>query len=87
MEPLFLTLDEVLEIHSQQIELYGGRMAFAILRDWNQRSPRPWRLSAGSSYTRPFHRWPQPTCFTSARTTRSWTATSGPARTLLSHFC
>jgi len=24
MEPLFLTLDEVLEIHSQQIELYGG---------------------------------------------------------------
>lgn len=24
MEPLFLTLDEVLEIHSQQTELYGG---------------------------------------------------------------
>ncbi len=24
MEPLFLTLDEVLEIHAQQIELYGG---------------------------------------------------------------
>ena len=24
MEPLFLTVDEVLEIHSQQIELYGG---------------------------------------------------------------
>lgn len=24
MEPLFLTLDEVLEIHTQQIELYGG---------------------------------------------------------------
>jgi death on curing protein len=24
MEPLFLTLDEVLEIHPQQIELYGG---------------------------------------------------------------
>jgi death-on-curing protein len=24
MEPLFLTLDEVLEIHTQQIELHGG---------------------------------------------------------------
>ncbi len=24
MEPLFLTLDEVLEIHVQQIEMYGG---------------------------------------------------------------
>jgi death-on-curing protein len=24
MEPVFLTLDEVLEIHTQQIELYGG---------------------------------------------------------------
>ena len=24
MEPLFLTLDEALEIHEQQIELYGG---------------------------------------------------------------
>ena len=24
MEPLFLTLDEILEIHRQQIEMYGG---------------------------------------------------------------
>lgn len=24
MEPLFLTLDEVVEIHTQQIELYGA---------------------------------------------------------------
>src|SRR5574342_336656 len=24
MEPLFLTLDEALEIHAQQIDLYGG---------------------------------------------------------------
>ncbi len=24
MEPLFLTLDEVLEIHAEQIEMYGG---------------------------------------------------------------
>jgi death-on-curing protein len=24
MEPLFLTLDEVLEMHTQQIDLYGG---------------------------------------------------------------
>jgi hypothetical protein len=24
MEPVFLTLDEVLEMHEQQIELYGG---------------------------------------------------------------
>ena len=30
MEPLFLTLDEVLEIHDQQVELYGGS---AGLRD------------------------------------------------------
>jgi len=25
MDPVFLTLDEILEIHQQQIELYGGR--------------------------------------------------------------
>ncbi len=30
MEPVFLSLDEVLEIHKQQIELYGGS---AGLRD------------------------------------------------------
>jgi len=30
MDPLFLSLDEVLEIHDQQIELYGGS---AGLRD------------------------------------------------------
>jgi death-on-curing protein len=30
MEPVFLTLDEVLEMHEQQIELYGGALG---LRD------------------------------------------------------
>ena len=31
MDPLFLTLDEVLEIHQQQIELYGGSGELAQL--------------------------------------------------------
>jgi len=28
MEPVFLSLDEILEIHSQQIERYGGSSGF-----------------------------------------------------------
>ena len=30
MEPIFLTLDEILEIHQQQVEMYGGTLG---LRD------------------------------------------------------
>lgn len=36
MEPVFLSLDEVLEIHEQQIERYGGSAAFVILLDLNR---------------------------------------------------
>jgi len=58
-DPLFLTLDEVIEIHEQQIEIYGGSHACEIPLPWNQRSQRhrqpleastsiatcsPWRL-------------------------------------------
>lgn len=32
MEPLFLTLDEVVAIHRDQIERYGGSLG---VRDWN----------------------------------------------------
>lgn len=40
MEPLFLTLDEVLEIHEQQIERYGGSAGSAIPLDWSLLWPR-----------------------------------------------
>jgi len=68
MDPFFLTLDEVLEIHTQQIELYGGSDGVRILLAWNRRWPRRWRLSAGSSCTRRFHPWLPPTSSTSVRT-------------------
>lgn len=35
MEPVFLSLDEILEIHEQQIERYGGSAVCAILPDLN----------------------------------------------------
>jgi hypothetical protein len=37
MEPVFLSLDEVLEIHEQQIERYGGSARdSATATDWNR---------------------------------------------------
>ncbi|MGH9720264.1 MAG: Fic family protein [Bryobacteraceae bacterium] len=46
MDPLFLTLDEVLEIHQQQIERYGGSSGIRDpggLESAIARPRQPWR--------------------------------------------
>jgi hypothetical protein len=52
-EPLFLTLDEVLELHSQQIDMYGGshglRDPGALSPPWLRRKPP----SAANTFTAP----------------------------------
>ncbi len=46
MEPLFLTLDEALEIHALQTELYGAQRAFAMWAAWH----RPWQIGGGYAH-------------------------------------
>jgi death-on-curing protein len=69
MEPVFLSLDEVLEIHDQQIERYGGSRYSAMPLLSSQPWPRLRRLSAANSCAPPFQPWPRHTLFISARTT------------------
>jgi hypothetical protein len=67
LDPVFLTLDEILEIHDQQIERYGGS---AGLRDgvlWNRPQPRRRPPLAASFCIRPYLRWPPHICSTFAR--------------------
>jgi hypothetical protein len=40
MEPLFLSLDEILEMHQQQIDRYGGSHGIRDVADWNPQLPR-----------------------------------------------
>ena len=63
MEPVFLSLDEVLEIHEQQIDLTAEAMDYETRPDWNPPWPRPRRHSAANSCTLPFPRWQQRTFF------------------------
>jgi hypothetical protein len=81
---LFLSLDEVLEIHEQQIERYGGLQVF-VMPGLNQLSPRRSQPSVASSYTPRFRPWQRRIFSIFARTMRSSTVTNESARTRLSH--
>ena len=49
MEPTFLTLDEVLEIHTEQIERYGGLDGIRDLAGLESAIAAP-RMTFGSQY-------------------------------------
>jgi death-on-curing protein len=84
MDPLFLSLDEVLEIHAQQIELYGGSDGVRDPAGLESAVATPMATFGGqflhsslssmaAAYL--FHICPN----------HAWTATSGRARTPPSH--
>jgi len=54
MEPVFLSLDEILEIHAQQIERYGGSSGSATRPGLNLLLQRPRQHSTANSFTTPF---------------------------------
>ena len=57
LEPVFLTLDEVLEIHEQQIERYGGSHGLSDAGDWNLRLQLLRQPSAANSCILRFPLW------------------------------
>ena len=81
MDPVFLTLDEVVEMHAEQIERYGGAHGLRDRAGLESALALPQATFGGE--------WLHPTIpvmaaaylFTSARTTPSSTATSGLAPT------
>jgi death-on-curing protein len=56
-EPEFLTLDEILEIHDDQIQHYGGDVGIAIAAFSSRLSRCPSNRSAGSISTETSSRW------------------------------
>lgn len=67
MDPLFLSLDEVLEVHAQKTERYGDQRAFVIPPDSNQSSPHRRRPSVASSCTGRSRPWRPPSYSTCLR--------------------
>ncbi len=77
MSPIFLSLDEVVEIHQDMIERYGGT---AGIRDMGllQSAVAVPQASFGGEYLHTsLFEMAAATSSTSSRTTLSWTATSG----------
>ena len=73
MEPVFLTLDEILETHDQQIERYGGSAGLRDPAGLESAVASPRQPSAVNSYTPRFRPWQRRISSTFARTPRSST--------------
>jgi death-on-curing protein len=82
MEPVFLTLDEVLEIHEQQIERYGGSPGLRDAAGLESAVATPQATFDGVFLHGSIPVMRQRTFFTSARTIRLSTATNawGPTQ-------
>ena len=76
MEPLFLSLDEVLEIHKQQIERYGGSPGLRDAAGLESAVATPQATFGGKFLHTSIPAMAAAYLFISARTTRSSTATS-----------
>ena len=68
MEPQFLALDEVLEVHRDQMERYGGTLGCMIMRSRNRLWPLRNQDSAGTTFTANCSKCLQPISFISCRT-------------------
>jgi hypothetical protein len=76
MEPAFLSLDEALEIHGQQIERYGGSEGLRDAAGLESAVATPQATFGGEFLHTSFRRWQQRTFFISARTaTNEWVQT------------
>ncbi len=88
MEPVFLSLDEVLEIHEQQIERYGGSGSIRDPAGLESAIYTPQATFGGEFLHASIPAiWRQRIFFIFAKTTRSLTVTNESVRTRPSHSC
>jgi hypothetical protein len=86
MNPQFLTLDEVMDIHRDQIERYGGTLG---VRDLELLESAIAALNLGlaiSIFTAISSRWHRPISFTWSRTIRFSTGTNASGQPRRSRF-
>jgi death-on-curing protein len=76
MEPVFLSLDEILEIHGQQIERYGGSSGLRDAAGLESAVATPQATFDGKLLHASIPAMAVAYCFISARTTHSSTATN-----------
>ena len=76
MEPVFLTVDEILEIHAQQIELYGGSDGVRDSGGLESAVATPMASFGGEFLHSTIPSMAAAYLFHLVRITRSWTATS-----------
>jgi len=74
-EPVFLSLDEILEIHEQQIERYGGSVGLRDAAGLESAAATLQATFGGEFLHTSFPRWQRRIFSTFAKTTRSSTAT------------
>lgn len=70
MNPQFLTLDEVMDIHRDQIERYGGTLGVRDIALLESALRRPSPVLASNIITAISLRWHRPISFTWCRTIR-----------------
>jgi hypothetical protein len=87
MEPVFLSLDEILEIHEEQIERYGGAAGLRDPAGLESAVATPQATFGGEFLHTSIPPWRQRIFSIFARTTRSSTVTKEWARTRPSHSC
>ena len=76
MEPLFLTVDEVIEIHQDQIARHGGSEGIRDVGLLHSALAMPMASFGGQFLHTVFLRWPPHTYFTWSRITHFLMATS-----------
>lgn len=81
LEPDFLSLEDILEMHDEQIERYGGSTGVRDMGALESALAVPQSTFGGNTCMPRFQRCQPRTCFTSARIIHSLTATSVRART------
>ena len=67
-EPFFLTLDDVLQFHADQIELAGGDAAILDIGKIESAIAQPRMTWQGKHLHEDWQRWRRHTCFTSFKT-------------------
>src|SRR5579859_5456142 len=87
MDAFFLSLDEVLEIHEQQIERYGGSSGLRDVAALESAVATPQATFGGEFLHSSVPAMAAAYLFHLCQTTRSWTVTSGLVQTRRSHSC
>ena len=75
MDPEFLVIDDVLDIHERQLAQFAAAAVYATAAFSNPRLPRHRLLSAENGFIRTSSKWPLLMHFISRKTNRSLTGT------------